>query len=106
MSQHDFNIANQTFSATRTDLNNAFGALATNSAGNSEPSTTYASQWWFDSDGDQLYIRNKDNDAWVKVFKIGATSDLITELATDSITIAGSTPTLTIGDGGAEDTKI
>ena len=77
MSQHDFNIANQTFSATRTDINNAYGALATNSAGNSAPSTTYANQWWFDSDGNQLYMRNKDNDAWVKVFSIGATSDVI-----------------------------
>ena len=106
MTQADFTIANQTFPNTRAEINTSLQALATNSAGNSAPSTTFASQWWFDSDGDQLYIRNKDNDAWVKVFKIGATSDLITELATDSITIAGSTPTLTIGDGGAEDTKI
>ena len=106
MSQHDYNIANQTFPATRTDLNNALGAIATNNAGNSAPSTTYANQWWFDSDGDQLYIRNKDNDAWVKVFKIGATSDLISEIATDSLILGGTTPTLTIGDGGAEDAKI
>ena len=106
MSQHDYNIANQTFPATRTDLNNALGAIATNNAGNSAPSTTYANQWWFDSDGNQLYIRNKDNDAWVKVFTIGATSDKIEELATDSLILGGTTPTLTIGDGGAEDTKI
>jgi hypothetical protein len=75
MSQHDYNIANQTFSATRTDLNNALGAVATNNAGNSEPSTTYANQWWFDSDGNTLYMRNKDNDAWVRILEIGATSD-------------------------------
>ena len=75
MSQHDYNIANQTFSATRTDLNNALGAVATNNAGNSAPSTTYANQWWFDSDGNTLYMRNKDNDAWVRILEIGATSD-------------------------------
>ena len=77
MSQHDYNIANQTFPATRTDLNNALGAVATNNAGNSAPSTTYANQWWFDSDGNQLYMRNKDNDAWVSILSIGATSDSV-----------------------------
>jgi len=91
MSQHDFNIANSTFSATRTDLNNAFGALATNSAGDSAPSTTYANQWWFDSDGNQLYMRNKDNDAWVEVLTIGATSDAVESIgATGRFDIASA----------------
>jgi len=106
MTQADFTIANQTFPNTRAEINTSLQALATNSAGNSAPSTTFASQWWFDSDGNQLYIRNKDNDAWVKVFTIGATTDKIEELATDSLTLGGTTPTLTIGDGGAEDAKI
>jgi hypothetical protein len=75
MSQADFTIANQTFPNTRAELNTSLQALATNSAGNSAPSTTFANQWWFDSDGNQLYMRNKDNDAWVKVLTIGATSD-------------------------------
>ncbi len=98
MSQHDYNIANQTFPATRTDLNNALGAIATNNAGNSAPSTTYANQWWFDSDGNQLYIRNKDNDAWVKVVTIGATSDKIDSIA-DSISIADAGGvTITVAD--------
>lgn len=99
MSQHDFNIANQTFSATRTDLNNAFGALATNSAGNSAPSTTYASQWWFDSDGNKLYIRNKDNDNWVEVLTIGATSDKVESIGVDDLTFADNSK-LILGTGG------
>ena len=78
MTQADFTVANQTFPNTRAEINTSLQALATNSAGNSQPATTFPSQWWFDSDGDQLYIRNKDNDAWVKVFKKDATSDLIT----------------------------
>jgi hypothetical protein len=102
MSQHDYNIANQTFPATRTDLNNALGAIATNNAGNSAPSTTYANQWWFDSDGNQLYIRNKDNDSWVKVVTIGATSDKIDSIA-DSISIA-STGGVTITTADNTDT--
>tara|TARA_R110000850_G_scaffold77252_1_gene167365 strand:+ start:255 stop:1958 length:1704 start_codon:yes stop_codon:yes gene_type:complete len=106
MTQADFTIANQTFPNTRTELNTSLQALATNSAGNDAPSTTFPSQWWFDSDGNQLYIRNKDNDAWVKVFTIGATSDKIDEIGADSFRLSGTTPTLFIGDGGAEDCKI
>jgi hypothetical protein len=89
MTQADFTIANQTFPNTRTELNTSLQALATNSAGNSAPSTTFPNQWHFDSDGNQLYIRNKDNDAWVKVFTIGATSDKIESIA-DSIAIAST----------------
>ena len=54
MTQADFTIANQTFPNTRTELNTSLQALATNSAGNSAPSTTYANQWWFDSDNHGL----------------------------------------------------
>ena len=102
MTQADFTIANQTFPNTRTELNTSLQALATNSAGNSAPSTTFASQWWFDSDGNQLYIRNKDNDAWVKVVTIGATSDKIDSIA-DSISIA-STGGVTITTADNTDT--
>lgn len=105
MSQHDYNIANQTFSATRTDLNNALGAVATNNAGNSAPSTTYANQWWFDSDGNTLYMRNKDNDAWVTVLTIGATSDDVESLTANVITEGTSATGVTVDgmlikDGG------
>lgn len=77
MTQADFTVANQTFPNTRAEINTSLQALATNSAGNSAPSTTFANQWWFDSDGNKLYMRNKDNDAWVEVLTIGATSDKV-----------------------------
>ena len=102
MTQADFTIANQTFPNTRTELNTSLQALATNSAGNSAPSTTFPSQWHYDSDGNQLYIRNKDNDAWVKVFTIGATSDKVDSIA-DSIAIA-STGGVTITTADNTDT--
>ena len=65
MSQHDFNIANQGFPAFRTDLNNALVALATNSSGATEPATTYAYQWWFDTGTGILNYRDATNTAWV-----------------------------------------
>ena len=104
MTQHDYSIANQTFPNTRTDINNALGAVATNNAGNDAPSTTYANQWWFDSDGNILYMRNKDNDAWVSILTIGATSDLqtiTTDLISEVTSAAGVTiDGLLVKDGG------
>ena len=95
MSQHDYIISNATFPNVRADLNLALGAVATNNAGNSAPSTTYANQWWFDSDGNTLYLRNKDNDAWCQVLTIGATSDLQT-ITTDLIAEVTSAAGVTV----------
>ena len=38
MAQHDMNIANDSFPAVRTDLNNAFSALNSMHSGTSRPS--------------------------------------------------------------------
>jgi len=42
MSQHDYDIANQTAPNFRSDLNDALQAIATNNSGLTEPSVTYA----------------------------------------------------------------
>ena len=65
MSQHDYNIANQGFPATRADLNNALAALASTSSGTAAPTTTYANQFWYDTTNNLLMFRNADNDAWI-----------------------------------------
>jgi len=70
MSQHDFNIANQSFPATRTDLNNALVALASNSSGDAEPATKYANQFWYETDTNTLKIRNEANSAWIIVLQL------------------------------------
>tara|TARA_R110001592_G_scaffold251228_2_gene513883 strand:+ start:973 stop:2127 length:1155 start_codon:yes stop_codon:yes gene_type:complete len=72
MSQHDFNIANQSFPATRTDLNNALVALASNSSGDAEPATKYANQWWYETDTNILKLRNEANNGWVDVITLDA----------------------------------
>ena len=105
MTQADFTIANQTFPNTRTELNTSLQALATNSAGNSAPSTTFPNQWHFDSDGNVLYMRNKDNDAWVQILTIGATSDLQT-ITTDLISEVTSAAGVTIDSLLIKDGKI
>ena len=72
MSQHDFVIDNQSFPATRTDLNAAILAVASNSSGATAPTTTYANQFWYDTSTNILYIRNEANDGWVSVITLDA----------------------------------
>ena len=75
MSQNDFTIANQGFPAFRADLNSALQALASNNSGATEPSTMFANMWWYDSANDIMYIRNEDNDAWIKFAELDQTND-------------------------------
>jgi len=82
MANHDYIISNQTFPSFRTDLNNSLSAIATNNSSASEPATTYAYQWWYDTSNDQLKIRNKDNDAWITVASFNQTTDTITLVGT------------------------
>lgn len=84
MSQHDFNIANQTFPSFRADLNNALVAAATMSAGSSAPTTPYAYQLWFDTTTGTWKVRNSGNTAWI--------STITTDLATGNIGIGTSSP--------------
>lgn len=75
MSQNDFSIANQGFPSFRGDLNSALQALASNSSGETEPATTYAYQWWYDSTDDILKIRNSVNDSWISFVSFDQSSD-------------------------------
>lgn len=84
MSQNDFNLANQGFPSMRSDMNSALQALASNSAGATEPSTTYAYQWWYDETTDILKMRNADNDAWISFATFDQATDTFT-ITTDNI---------------------
>ena len=75
MSQNDFTIANQGFPAFRADLNSALQALASNNSGATEPSTMFSNMWWYDSANNIMYIRNEDNDAWIKFAELDQTND-------------------------------
>jgi hypothetical protein len=110
MSQHDFNIANQGFPATRADLNNALQALASNSSGDTEPSTTFANQWWYETDTNTLKLRNEANNAWLSFATVDQTTaawtlahdvDITGTLTSDGLTVdKGSAGTLaTFTDG-------
>lgn len=70
MAQHDYVIANDTAASVRADINDALAAIASNNSGASEPSTTYANQWWYDSTNDILKIRNEADTAWINILSL------------------------------------
>ena len=49
MSQHDYDIANQSFPSFRTDLNNVLGAINSSNSGTSRPSSAVAGTIWLDT---------------------------------------------------------
>ncbi len=67
MSQHDYNLANATGAAFRSDANDALAAIVSQNSGLTEPSTTFAYQLWMDTTTGLLKIRNSTNAAWVTI---------------------------------------
>ena len=101
MSQHDMNIANQSFPNTRSDLNNALAALASTSSGTSAPSTTFANQLFYDTTNNILKIRNEDNDAFIPIALLDQSNDVVTEIQCRGIAFSDGDDAMTIADGGA-----
>lgn len=89
MSQHDMNVANQGFSGFRSDMNNAFLALVSNNSGATEPTTTFAYQFWADTTTGLLKVRNAANSAWVTIGTLAS--------AYLGLISAGATAVLTAG---------
>jgi hypothetical protein len=79
VAQHDYIIANQSGAAFRSDLNNGLAAIVSQNSGATQPSTTYAYQWWADTTTGLLKIRNAANSAWITV---GTLADANLGLAT------------------------
>ena len=82
MAQHDYLISNGSGSAVRSDLNNALAAIVSTNSGTSEPTTTYAYQFWADTTAGVLKIRNGANNAWITLRELDGT--LVIEAGTVS----------------------
>ena len=98
MSQHDFDIANQTASSARADINNALQALASLSSGDTAPSTTYANMLWYETDTNILKMRNEANSAWINVGYLDQGSSAFRILDDTQVTNTGGTQTGLLGD--------
>lgn len=71
----DVVIANQGFPSFRSDLNTVLAAINSLNSGTSEPTTTYASQLWYDTTNNLLKMRNAADDAWITIAYIDETND-------------------------------
>jgi hypothetical protein len=72
VTQHDYNIANQTFPATRTDINNALASILGLNAGTSAPSTTAPGLLWYDTTNGLVKQRNAADSGWLTLYAIGS----------------------------------
>ena len=91
MAEHDYVIANGTGAAVRADINSALAAIASNNSKATDPSTTFAYQWYVDTGDNTLYIRNAANNAWVAVSAVGGIGSATLGLApAASPTITGT----------------
>lgn len=86
MAQHDYNIANQSGLAFRSDLNSALAAIVSQNSGATEPSTTFAYQWWADTTSGSLKLRNAANSAWITIGTLATTNLGLAPQASPSFT--------------------
>ena len=98
MSQHDFDIANQSASSARADINNALKALASQSSGATAPSTTYANMPWYDTGTNTLKIRSEADDAWISMGYLDQSSNVFKLFDNTQIVNSGGTQTGLLGD--------
>ena len=102
MATHDYSIANGTGSAVRSDLNNALAAIASNNSNGTDPSTTFAYQWYADTGDGKLYIRNAANNGWVEVGTLASANLGLAPVASPTFTGTAdfnSNTALKIADG-------
>jgi hypothetical protein len=98
MSQNDLNIANQTASATRSDINSALQALGSNNSGSSAPTTTYANMHWYDTSSNMLKQRSEADDAWISIGYFDQSTNAFKVLDDTIVVNTSGTQTGLIGD--------
>lgn len=98
MSQHDFDIANQSASSARADINNALKALASLSSGPSAPSTTYANMVWYDTVNNTLKVRSEADDAWISLGYLNQSTDTFALFDDTQVVNTSGTQTGLLGD--------
>lgn len=98
MSQHDLDIANQTASAARADLNLALKALGSVNSGASAPATTFANMLWYDTTNNALKMRAEADDAWISVGYLDQSADAFRIFDDTQVVSSSGSQTGLIGD--------
>jgi len=113
MAQHDYNIANQSFPATRTDINNVLSAINSSNSGSSRPSGAVAGTIWLDTSGGVTahVLKFYDGGADITLATINTTANTVDFSDSASDLVGDTTPQLggqldvngnAIGDGTLE----
>ena len=71
MATHDYSLADQSGASFRGDLNNALSAIASNNSSSTDPATTFAHQFYYDTGDTTFKIRNAANSAYINVSAVG-----------------------------------
>ena len=71
MATHDYSLADQSGASFRSDLNNALSAIASNNSSSTDPATTFAHQFYYDTGDTTFKIRNAANSAYINVSAVG-----------------------------------
>ena len=89
----DVSLANQGFSAFRTEFNNILSALNSSHSGSSAPSSVTTGTIWVDT-GTSGFLKIKINDGSdnIELFSINITSNAITSTASVTGTISETDP--------------
>ncbi len=98
MSQNDLVIANQSFPATRADINSALQALGSLNSGPSAPATIYANMLWYDTANNTLKMRSEANDQWISIGYLDQTADAFRIFDDTQVVNSSGTQTGLIGD--------
>jgi len=98
MSQHDLDIANQTASSARADINLALKALGSVNSGSTAPATTLANMLWYDTAVNILKMRAEANDAWISVGYLDQSADAFRIFDDTQVVNSGGSQTGLIGD--------
>ena len=95
----DYNVANASGAAVRSDINNIFLAVASANSGTSEPSTMYPFMIWVDTTNDLVKLRNGANDAWLTLpYSMTASNTVdINGGTVDGTTIGSSSASTIVG---------
>ena len=98
MSQNDLVIANQSFPATRADINSALQALGSLNSGSTAPATTYANMLWYDTANNTLKMRSEADDVWISVGYLNQSTDEFSLFDDTKVVNSSGTQTGLIGD--------
>ena len=97
MAQADYNIANQSGSAFRTELNSTLSAILSLNSGSIAPVTTAAYSLWADTTTGLLKIRDSSNSAFVTIGTMGSVNLGLAALASPTFTGVPLAPTASAG---------